>query len=111
MPLNPEKIYHSNGQVSIPVHALTRNIPISAVGMYVFLAASIGEVAFDDEAMRELFYTHYNNSDDWKLDRQILIDNKMLIEPQDFEEETEEEAQERIAKLVEEINQLDVEQI
>lgn len=107
MTLKIDEIYHYNNQVAIPLTVLTKELPLSAVGMYTFLAGSAKDIAFDDEAMEDLFSVKYESTEDWKADRELLVEAGLLARPVVQAEETEEEEQARVQKLVQEINELD----
>ncbi|MGO2317471.1 MAG: hypothetical protein ACTH6O_00700 [Vibrio toranzoniae] len=89
-----QDIDHHNGMIVIPALALTKGVPISAIGMYVFITAHAEDIAFDDQRMDAVFTPLYGNSIDWVRDRECLIKAGLLSEPVDLVE-TEEEAAER----------------
>ncbi|WP_274882395.1 hypothetical protein [Vibrio harveyi] len=107
MTIPSNDVYHYNGQIAVPTMLVTRDLPLTAIAMYVFICGTKGDLAYDDEAMRSLFFEKYDHSDAWKNDRVVLESVGLLTPPESFEEETEEEAQERISKLLEEIRALD----
>lgn len=93
-----QDIDHHNGMIVIPALALTKGVPISAMGMYVFITAHAEDIAFDDQRMDAVFTPLYGNSIDWVRDRECLIKAGLLSEPVQLETEDEAATAERIEK-------------
>lgn len=101
-----QDIDHHNGMIVIPALALTKEVSVSAMGMYVFITAHAENIAFDDQRMDAVFTPLYGNSIDWVQDRDSLIKAGLLSEPVDLVE-TEEEAAERSEKSKQDLANFD----
>lgn len=101
-----QDIDHHNGMIVIPALALTKEVSVSAMGMYVFITAHAENIAFDDQRMDAVFTPLYGNSIDWVQDRDALIKAGLLSEPVDLVE-TEEEAAERSEKSKQDLANFD----
>jgi len=96
--MNYQDIDHHNGMVVIPALALTKEVPIQALGMYVLITAYEEDIAFNDQRMSEVFAPLYGNQLDWIKDRDLLVEAGLLSKPVELESESEEEAAERSEK-------------
>lgn len=102
-----QDIDHHNGMIVIPALALTKDVSVSAMGMYVFITAHAEDIAFNDQRMDEVFTSLYGNSIDWVQDRDALIQAGLLSEPVELETEDEAAAAERSQKAKQDLADFD----